>query len=155
MKNQLLVVLTAALFSLGAVNPFATYSDSVSGSQTASPEADGIAVNLNAKGDLPGMTKIILQRSGENVTGGTWTMTVLPQNADSASSERGGLSGTVTSGTLTLNADGTLASVSSVQLTIQGGTGEYANISTGSGTVSLSSNAEIPSQFTGTLVLDF
>ena len=145
----------AALFSLGAVKAVTAYNDSVSGSQTASADAGGIAINLTASGDLPGMSKVTLQCNGLNVTGGSWTMTVLPQNADASSSERGELTGTVTGGTLTLNGDGTLATASAVQLTIQSGTGEYAAVTTGSGTVNVSSSAENPSQLTGTLVLSF
>jgi len=143
------------LLSLGTVKAMAAYHDSVSGSQTASTVADSIAVNLSASGDLPGMSKVTLQRNGTNVTGGTWTMTVLPQNADASSSERGELTGRVTGGALTLDAAGNLASASAVQFTIQGGTGEYAGVTTGSGTVNVSSSGENPSQLTGTLDLSF
>ncbi|SRR6266536_4937349 len=158
MKHLSLVfalVIMATLFSLGTVKAVATYNDSVSGSQTASTVAEGVAINLSASGDLPGMSKVTLQRNGSNVTGGSWTMTVLPQNADASSSKRGDLTGTVTGGTLTLNADGTLASASAVQLTIHSGTGEYAGVTSGTGAVSVSSSGENPSQLIGTLVLSF
>ncbi len=88
---------------LAAVVSTATYNNTLSGSQTAAPEAEGIALNLTASGDLPGMSKVTLQRDGQNVTGGTLRMTVLPQNADASSNERGDLIGTITSGTLTLD----------------------------------------------------
>jgi hypothetical protein len=133
----------------------ATYNDSLSGSQTAAPEASGIALNLTASGDLPGMNKLTLQRDGQNVTGGAWRMIVLPQSADASSSERGALIGTISGGTLTLNAEGTLASASGVQVTIQSGTGEFASVTSGSGTLSISANNENPSQLSGTLVLNF
>ena len=140
---------------LAAIVSTATYNDTLSGSQTAAPEANGIALNLTASGDLPGMNKITLQREGQNVTGGSWSMTVLPQNADASSTERGELAGTITGGTLTLTAEGTLASASSVQVTIQSGTGEYAAVTSGSATINISANAESPSQLDGTLVLNF
>ena len=149
------LVVMAALFSLGTVKAVATYNDSVSGSQTASTTADEIAINLSANGDLPGLTKITLERNGLNVMGGSWTMTVLPQNADASSSARGELTGTVTAGTLTLSADGTLASATAVQLSLQSGTGEYSGVTSGTGTVNVSSSGENPSQLTGTLVLSF
>jgi hypothetical protein len=148
--TQLLMTLILAV-SLSA----ATYSDSLSGSQTAAPEAAGIALNLTASGDLPGMNKLTLQRDGQNVTGGSWRMTVLPQNADASSTERGELVGTVSGGTLTLTAEGTLASASGVQVTIQSGTGEFASVTSGTGTLSVTANAENPSQLGGTLVLNF
>jgi hypothetical protein len=149
------LVVMATLFSLGTVQAVAAYNDSVSGSQTASTVVDAIAINLSATGDLPGMTKITLQRNTLNVTGGSWTFTVLPQNADALSSARGELTGTVTAGTLTLNADGTLASASAVQLTIQSGTGDFAGVTAGTGTVNVSSSSENASQLVGTLVLGF
>src|SRR5215510_1676944 len=150
MKQLLMITLV-----LAALISTATYNDSLSGSQTAAPEANGIALNLTATGDLPGMNKLTLQRDGQNVTGGTFRMTVLPQNADASSSERGVLVGTVSGGTLTLTAEGTLASASNVQVTIQSGTGEFASVTSGSGTLSVSANSENPTQLSGTLVLNF
>lgn len=152
MKQLSLMLLSLVLAAIAST---ATYNDTLSGSQTAAPEADGIALNLTASGDLPGMNKVTLQRDGQNVTGGSWRLTVLPQNADASSSERGELTGTITGGTLTLTAEGTLASASSVQVTIQSGAGEYAAITSGTATINISANAENPSQLNGTLVLNF
>jgi hypothetical protein len=101
------------------------------------------------------MNKLTLVRSEANVTGGAWSMTVLPANADAASSERGTLSGAVSGGTITLNENGTLASASAVQISIQSGTGEFASVTAGTVTVNLSADAENPSQLNGTLVLNF
>ena len=143
------------LIMLLAIVSIATYNDSLQGSQTAAPEAEGIAVNLTATGDLPGMSKVKLQRAGQNVTGGSFRMTVLPQNADASSSERGELVGTISGGTLTLTSGGTLSAATSVQITIQSGTGEFASVSSGTGTISITANAENPSQLNGTLVLNF
>lgn len=140
---------------LAAMISFATYNDSLSGAQTAAPEAEGIALNLTATGDLPGMSKVKLQRDGQNVTGGSFHLIVLPQNADASSSERGTLVGTLSGGTLTLTAEGTFASASGVQVTIQSGTGEFAALSSGSGTITIGTNSENPSQLSGTLVLNF
>jgi hypothetical protein len=147
--KQLLMLLLMLVLST------ATYNDSLSGSQTAAPESAGIALNLTASGDLPGMNKVTLQRNGQSVTGGSWRMTVLPQNADASSSERGVLVGTVSGGTLTLTPEGTLASASGVQVTIQSGTGEFASVTSGTATLSISANAENPSQLSGSLVLNF
>lgn len=149
--KQLLLML--APFVL--VASLATYNDTVSGSQTAAPEAQGVALNLTASGDVPGMIKVTLQRDGQNVTGGSLRMTVLPQNANATSTERGDLVGTISGGTLTLTAEGTLASASSVQISIQSGTGEFAAVTSGSGTLNITANTENPSQLNGTLVLNF
>lgn len=150
-----LFVLLAAVIALGAVNTPATYNDTVSGSQTAAPEAEGIALNLTAAGDLPGMLKLTLTRSETNVSGGSLIMTVLPANADASSTARGSVTGTISSGTLTLNENGTVASASNVQVTINSGTGEFANVTSGTATINVSANAENSSQLGGTLVLNF
>ncbi len=147
-----LVSLTLLLALMASV---ATYNNTLSGSQTAAPEAEGIALNLTASGDLPGMSRVTLQHSGSDVTGGTFRMTVLPQNADASSSERGVLMGTVTGGTLTLSAEGTVASASAVQINVQSGTADFASVTSGTATITITSNAENPSQLSGTLVLNF
>jgi hypothetical protein len=149
------VVLMLMPFVLASAISFATYNDTLSGSQTAAPEAEGIALNLTATGDLPGMSKVNLHRSGDNVTGGSLRLTVLPQNADATSSERGQIVGTISGGTMTLNSEGTIASASSVQITIQSGTGEFASVTSGTATLNITTNSENPSQLNGTLVLNF
>ncbi|HEU5132697.1 MAG TPA: hypothetical protein VFT26_11360 [Pyrinomonadaceae bacterium] len=152
MKHVALMLLPIVLTSVISV---ATYNNTLNGSQTAAPEAEGIALNLTAAGDLPGMSKVNLHRNGENVTSGSLRLTVLPQNADAASSERGQLVGTISGGTVTLTSEGTLASASSVQITIQSGTGEFASVTSGTATLNITANSENPSQLNGTLVLNF
>jgi len=149
MKHVALILVLASLISA------ATYNNTLSGSQTAAPEAEGIALNLTAAGDLPGMTKVNLHRNGENVTSGSLRLTVLPQNADASSSERGQLVGTISGGTVTLNSEGTLASASGVQVTIQSGTGEFASVTSGTATLNITASTENPSQLSGALVLNF
>jgi hypothetical protein len=149
------IALMPMIVALAVVISMATYNDTLSGSQTAAPEAEGIALNLTAAGDLPGMTKVNLHRNGENVTGGTLRLTVLPQNANATSSERGQLVGTISGGTVTLNSEGTLASASGVQVTIQSGTGEFATVTSGTATLNITASTENPSQLSGALVLNF
>lgn len=155
MSLMLAPVVLAAVLTPGIVNQAATYNNTVNGSQTAAPEAEGIALNLTAAGDLPGMIKLTLIRSEANVTGGHLTMTVLPANADASANERGVLTGTVASGTVTLNEDGTLASASTVQISIQSGNGEFAGVTSGTATLNISAGAENPSQLSGSFVLNF
>lgn len=147
-----------SIFSLAVVfssNTPATYNNTVSGSQTAAAESGSIALNLNATGDLPGMLSLTLKHESGSVNGGTWTLTVLPPNADASSSETGTLTGSVTSGTVTLDANGIASAASSVQLNVQSGTGQYSSISAGSGTLSLSADPENSTKLGGPLVLNF
>ena len=152
MKHVALMLLPVVIASVISA---ATYNNTLNGSQTAAPEAEGIALNLTAAGDLPGMSKVNLHRNGENVTNGSLRLTVLPQNADASSSERGQLVGTISGGTVTVSAEGTLASASGVQVTIHSGTGEFASVTSGTATLNITANSENPSQLSGTLVLNF
>jgi hypothetical protein len=150
------VLLTGLLcIAVAAAHAVATHNSALSGFQTATSESDGVAVVIDAAGDLPGMGKVTFKRDGVNVTGGTWSLTVLPANADATASERGALSGTITGGALSFNSNGTLSGASSVQLAITGGAGEHAHVSAGTGVINLSSDAESPSKLNGTLVLNF
>ena len=158
MKRLTLIFVTAlaaSLLCLAAARAATNYNDAVGAFQTASADSEGLALNLEAAGDLPGMGRVTLRREGNNVTGGSWSLTVLPPDPDASSSEKGRLTGAVTGGSLTFNPDGTLAGVGAAQLTVEGGTGQYASVSGGSGTLSLSADAENPSKLTGTLALNF
>jgi hypothetical protein len=132
-----------------------TYRDTVEGFQSASGEGKGVAVLLNASGDLPGDYTMTLRRKGKTVIGGSWTLTVFAPDAGATSGEKGTLTGGVTGGTLTFNGDGAVAGADSVRLTIQGGTGQYARVKGGGGIINLSSAADNPSQLTGILTLEF
>jgi hypothetical protein len=148
----LLLLSVAVCFS----NPVpATYNNTVTGSQTAAAESGSIALNLNASGDLPGMLSLTLRHENGNINGGTWTLTVLPPNADATSSESGTLTGTFTSGTITLDANGIATAVNSVQLTVQSGTGQYGTTTAGSGTLTLSADPENSTKLGGPFALNF
>ena len=101
------------------------------------------------------MGKVSFKREGNNITGGSWNLMVLPANADAAASERGTLTGTVTGGTLSLTPEGTLSAATSVRLTIEGGTGEQAGVAAGEGIINVTSDPENSSRLKGTLVLNF
>jgi hypothetical protein len=138
-----------------AAHTAATYNVNVRALQTAAGEGEGVAFVLDASGDLPGMGKVVFKREGGNVTGGSWALTVLPPNADATSSERGKLSGSVTGGTLSFDEGGVPTGASEVRLSVEGGTGEHAGVSGGTGTINLSPDPENPSRLKGTLVLNF
>ena len=148
------LILALASMAFAIAISTATYNGTLNGSQTAA-ESGKIVLNLTASGDLPGITKVTIERDGQNIISGTWRMTVLPQNANASSNERGQLVGTITGGSVTLNAEGTVASVTSVTVVFQGGTGEFDNVTTGNATMTVSANAETPSQLDGTIVLNF
>ena len=133
----------------------ASYTNTVSGSQTASAESGTIAFNLTATGDLPGMLNVKLNHEGGNVTGGSWTLTVLPANADATSSESGRITGTFSGGTITLDSNGIATAAGSIQLSVQSGTGQFESVTSGSGSLSLSADAENSTKLGGPLTLNF
>ena len=145
----------AMCVSIALVQAAATYNSTASGAQTASPESDGAALNLNATGDLPGMLNLKLKHENGNVTSGTWSMTVLPQNADASSNQTGTLTGTVSGGTVTIDANGIISAVNAIQLTVQSGTGQFEPVTSGNGTLSLSADPENSTRLGGPLVLNF
>ena len=149
--------LLSAVFitSLSILISTANYNNTVNGSQTASAESGSIALNLNATGDLPGILSVTLRHEGGNISGGTWKLTVLPQNADATSTETGTLTGSFTGGTITLDANGIASAVSSVQLTVQSGTGQFEAATNGSGTLSLAADPENSTKLGGPLALSF
>ena len=133
----------------------ATYNDTVAGSQTASGVNEGISLNPNATGDLPGILILSLKHEGGRVSDVSGTLTVLPPDADASSNERGKLAGSINGGTLTLDANGIVTSADSVQLTVRSGAGQYAGVSSGSATLSLSADARSPTKLVGPLAFNF
>jgi hypothetical protein len=145
--------LLSALFITTLV--MSNYSNTVTGSQTASAESGTVAFNLTATGDLPGMLSLSLKHEGGNINGGTWTLTVLPPNADATSNVTGTITGTFSDGTITLDANGVVTGASSVQLSVQSGTGQYQTVTSGSGTLGLTADAENSTKLSGPLALSF
>lgn len=155
MKFLLVTIFIAALVTFVSPHTTATYNNTVSGSQTASAESGSIAFNLNATGELPGMLSVKLQHEGGTVNGGSWTLTVLPQNADATSTESGTVTGSFTGGTLTLDANGIATAANSIQLNVTSGTGQFTSITSGNGTLSLTADPENSTKLGGPLALSF
>ena len=151
----LLSTFLLSLALLVSTHSATTYNNTVNGSQTASGESGSVAFNLNATGELPGMLSLTVRHEGGNITGGTWKLTVLPANADATSSETGTLTGSLSAGTLTLDANGIATAASSVQLNVQSGTGQFEAITSGTGTLSLAADPEYSSKLGGPLALSF
>jgi len=153
--TSLAVAALALVAGVALARAASAYNSTVAGSQTAAGPDDGVVLQLNASGDLHGMLRLTLKHEGGQVTGGSWAFTVLPPAADASSSEKGRLSGSVGGGTLTTDDNGVVTGVASVQLSVQGGAGDYANVSAGSGSVSLSADPERSTQLGGPLALNF
>ena len=156
MRRVILILpaaLTAWLLLASLARAEKVYRDEVQGFQTASAEADVVSLLLNAEGDLPGPQQLTLRREGAGVTGGSWTLTVMPPGEDPTAAEKGRLTGGATGGTLTFDGEGALVKADSVQLTIQSGTGQYAGVRGGGGSLRISFHPEDPPRPAGTVTL--
>lgn len=155
MRRVALILPAALLLFTTMARAEKAYRGSVQGFQTASAEAEAVTLLLNAEGELAGTLQLLLRREGAAVKGGSWTLTVSPPGDDPTASEKGRLTGGVSGGTLTFDSDGALVKADSVQLTVQGGTGQFSGVKSGGGGINLSSTAENPSRLAGALVLNF
>jgi hypothetical protein len=128
-----------------------TYNVKLSTAETTTDAAGRVVVTLMATGDLSGVVTLALERGAAGaVTGGEWAINVsytelvpaVPTAAPSSDPDggerlvqKGAIKGSIAGGTLTLNADGTLASLNDVVLTVSSGTLEYQSATSGSGLV--------------------
>ena len=155
MRPRLFIPFIISLVIITTAHAASNYNSTVTGSQTASAESGSVAFNLNATGDLPGILSVTLKHEGGNVNGGTWTLTVLPPNADATSNSTGTITGNFSGGTVTLDANGVVSGAGSLQLSVQSGTGQYQAVTSGNGTLSLSADAENSTKLSGPLALSF
>ncbi len=128
-----------------------TYNVTLSHPEATTDSAGRVVVTLMAAGDLTGVVTVALERNAAGtVTGGEWAMNVsyvetvpvdpatpVDPNGDNDGGERlvqkGTIKGAVAGGTVTLNADGTLARLNDVVLSLTSGTLQYQATTTGSG----------------------
>jgi hypothetical protein len=116
------------------------------------PPAAGVIsplyLRLVIAGDTPGvLTTVVQQNNSGVIVGGEWTLTV---GADDAPT--GTLTGTFSAGQVEFLGDGSPLSVTKAALVIQSGTGDYADVTEGEGTLDGTFGG---SNFTGRLGLTF
>jgi hypothetical protein len=131
-----------------------------------------VVVVMDAGGDLRGALTLGIDRdaSGTGVTGGEWALVVayteVTAHDDGDAGEegvpdhheelvqKGVIKGTISGGQLTLNADGSIASVGSLQLAVDGGSVTYADVTSGGGTAQLANLQDVAAA-SGSLSLSF
>jgi hypothetical protein len=158
----------AAALTPAASSPSGDYNVGLSAATVSADEHDRLIVVMDAKGDLPGALTLRLERdaSGSTVTGGEWALVVAyteeiqlsPGEGDGDAGEslvqKGTLKGTISGGQITLNADGSPASVNSLQLAVSGGSMSYDAVTDGSGSAH-EENLQDASASSGALTLSF
>ena len=98
------------------------------------PNPGELALRGALSGEVRGTLRVSIRLDGQQVPGGDWSAALLRTDADGSESEAGTISGTVDHGSV-LAADGRVHALADVRLTITSGTGEFAGLSSGSGSL--------------------
>jgi hypothetical protein len=108
-----------------------------------------------AVGDLAGSFAVNFDCRDGAIAGGTWLIVVTAETFDGTSEVRGMIRGRVVSGSFEADSDGRRVTVRNVTLSVIEGTGEYADISGGSGSLEAATDLRGTPQFVGTIGLRF
>lgn len=169
LANVSAVVRSLAPAAYDPSTPPGTYNVTLSRAQVSPTDNHRIIVVMDAAGDLRGALTLGLDRNGEDgaVTGGEWALVVAyteetqhepegdgGEDHSETLVQKGTLKGSIAGGQITLNPDGTIASVDSLQLVLDGGSLTYQGVTHGSGSA-LGANLHDPSASSGSLNLNF
>ena len=142
-----------AVVSLAGVAATPSTRTAQAAGEASWPNTGELALRGVLSGEARGTLRASIRLDGHHVPGGDWSATLLTTNADGSESEAGTISGTVDPGTA-LGADGRVHALKDLRLTITSGNGEFAGVTSGSGSldVRLGANGE---PFHATLTLTF
>ena len=157
MRTLSLVVVLVAAVAGGAVRmqARAAYASVLSGSIEQSLCSSAGSASGSASGDLAGSFTVSLDCSESAIAGGQWQITVKGAGPDGAEAELGTLSGSVVGGAVQADVAGGILTASDVKVSVTAGTGAYAAVTSGSGTLELIADPKGSPQFRGTLRLSF
>jgi hypothetical protein len=108
-----------------------------------------------AAGDLHGSFFLAFDCRDGSISGGTWLILVTTDGADGTTEIRGTLRGQVVDGSFERDSDGARIVVRGVALAVTEGTGEYAGVDSGTGSLDAKADPEGAPQFVGTIGLTF
>jgi hypothetical protein len=106
-------------------------------------------------GDLHGSFFVAFDCRDGSIFGGTWLILVTTEGADGMAEIRGTLRGQVVDGSFERDSDGARIVVRGVALAVTEGTGEYAGVGGGTGSLEATADPEGAPQFVGTIGLTF
>ena len=108
-----------------------------------------------ASGDFHGSFYLAFDCKAGAIFGGTWLILVTNETPHGTSDIVGTLRGQVLTGAFEVDKGGDRISVQGVELAVTEGTGRYANVVEGTGSLAATSDARSTPQFVGTLGLTF
>lgn len=106
-------------------------------------------------GDLRGSFFLAFDCRDGSISGGTWLILVTTDGADGTTEIRGTIRGQVVNGLLERDTDGDRIAVRGVALAVTEGTGDYAGVGGGTGSLDATADPEGVPQFVGTIGLTF
>jgi len=145
-----------------------TFSDTLGNPQVSVHQDGDTIIVMTARGELPGTLTLKFHKDADgSITEGEWAFNVsytevqeiepeVPGGEDHSEFliQRGTLKGTISGGTAALNGEGSISSISSVQLRVNGGSLEFYSTSSGVGNGQVT-NLQDASASSGTLTLSF
>jgi hypothetical protein len=150
------IVLVAAQVSgaHGQTQP-ASYGTALSG-KIESPicSSDNFASG-DASGDLRGSFYLAFDCQAGTIVGGTWLILVTAEAPDARTEVVGTIRGQVLNGSFELDRENDRITVHDVELAVTEGTGQYASVGAGTGSLAATSDPQGTPQFVGTLGLTF
>ena len=108
-----------------------------------------------ASGDLQGSFFLAFDCRDGSISGGTWLILVTTEGTDGTREVRGTIRGQVVDGSLEPDSDGARIVVRGVALAVTEGTGEYAGVGGGTGSLDATADPGGAPQFVGTIALTF
>jgi hypothetical protein len=150
------IVLAASQVSSvhGQTDP-ASYATVLSGMiQSPLCSSDNFASG-DASGDLGGSFYLAFDCQNGAISGGTWLVLVTAEAPDGTTEILGTIRGQVLHGSFEPDGDGARVIVRDVELSITEGTGLYAAVVEGTGSLDATSDPDAAPQFVGTLGLTF
>jgi hypothetical protein len=108
-----------------------------------------------AAGDLHGSFFLAFDCRDGSISGGTWLILVTTDGTHGTTEIRGTLRGLVVNGSFERDTDGARIVVRGVALAVTEGTGEYAGVGGGTGSLDATADPEGAPQFVGTIGLMF
>lgn len=127
-------------------------SDSLTG-EIRTPGSTELVLAADATGDLPGYFTLSIRYENRRVEGGSWVLVHRQTNADGSEEDIGMIEGVLASSSAVFGDDGSLASMTSIQLKIESGSGTYEKLTSGTGSVEGTVTGRNGVAFTGTLKL--
>jgi hypothetical protein len=150
-----IVLAASQISSVHGQKQLASYASVLNGTiQSPLCSSDNFASG-DASGDLGGSFYLAFDCREGAIAGGTWLVLVTAEAPDGTTEILGTLRGQVLHGSLDPDGDPARVIVRGVSLTITEGTGRYAAIGEGSGSLDATADANGVPQFVGTLGLTF